>query len=432
MCSSYPIKSHPMQDCNVCVETKNEKYIIECPKCQYKSCRKCTETYLLGSHFDAHCMNCRNLWDRRFLSVSFTKQFLTRTYKVHRANVLFEREKSLFPVTMENILEDQRRENILREYAELRKAQAELQRKMDLLQQQLHRRPISKETRNEFVRPCIYEGCKGYISETSGKCGLCENFICIDCNIQLTEEDRQNHECKEEDIRNWRFIRQSSKPCPSCHVRIHRIAGCRQMWCPQCHTAFDYITGEIEKGVIHNPHYFDYIRRTGNVVPVDREEHVHRGCGNGLVPFFQVQAVIQHLKTQTEKDRWMNFYRCVAHVARVELPKLREYRRHAFHDMTLDLRKSFMRNKMEESVYKKKLQEYEKKWNKKRLLSEIFDCFETVGRQLLLDLVRGENDSTNEREELRKFFNDSVSDLNSQYQSVLPILNDAFHFESDR
>ena len=45
------------------------------------------------------------------------------------------------------------------------------------------------------------------------------------------------------------------------------LHNCDQMYCTSCHTAFSWQTGEIAKGPIHNPHYFQYLRQQGLNIP---------------------------------------------------------------------------------------------------------------------------------------------------------------------
>ena len=63
--------------------------------------------------------------------------------------------------------------------------------------------------------------------------------------------------CKQADIDSVEAIKKTTKPCPTCAVPIQKSVGCNQMWCTQCQVAFDWKTGEIQNGVIHNPHFFE-------------------------------------------------------------------------------------------------------------------------------------------------------------------------------
>jgi dolichol-phosphate mannosyltransferase len=62
------------------------------------------------------------------------------------------------------------------------------------------------------------------------------------------------------------LIIKESKPCPKCGERISKIDGCDQMWCIDCHTAFSWATGQLVNGVVHNPHYYEFLRQQGNGV----------------------------------------------------------------------------------------------------------------------------------------------------------------------
>lgn len=116
--------------------------------------------------------------------------------------------------------------------------------------------------KHEFLMNCQAKDCKGYLS-TKYKCGLCEQYTCSHC-LLVKEE---GHECKEDDVSTVRLIRKDTKPCPKCSARISKIDGCDQMWCVECKTAFSWKSGNIVNGAIHNPHYYDYLRKTQGFVP---------------------------------------------------------------------------------------------------------------------------------------------------------------------
>ena len=71
-----------------------------------------------------------------------------------------------------------------------------------------------------------------------------------------------------------KLLNKDSKSCPKCGTVIHKTSGCAQMWCPDCHTAFDWRTGEIVTGRIHNPHYIEFKRKGGT-----SREHGDIPCG---------------------------------------------------------------------------------------------------------------------------------------------------------
>ena len=88
-----------MSSCSVCCENFNKtlrKQVI-CPFCNFETCKTCTQTYLLSSTEDAHCMKCKHEHTRDFVDSFCTKHFRNVEYKLHRERVLFERENARMP-----------------------------------------------------------------------------------------------------------------------------------------------------------------------------------------------------------------------------------------------------------------------------------------------------------------------------------------------
>jgi hypothetical protein len=116
--------------------------------------------------------------------------------------------------------------------------------------------------KKSFIMRCQVDNCQGFLS-TQYKCGLCKTTTCSSC---FTVKD-EGHVCNPDDVSSARMIREDTKPCPTCTTRIYKIDGCDQMWCIECKTAFSWKSGEIVNGKIHNPHYYEYLRKTQGFVP---------------------------------------------------------------------------------------------------------------------------------------------------------------------
>jgi hypothetical protein len=103
----------------------------------------------------------------------------------------------------------------------------------------------------------------------------------------------EGHVCNPDDVSSARLIREETKPCPTCTTRIYKIDGCDQMWCIECKTAFSWKSGEIVNGKIHNPHYYEYLRKTQGFVP-----RADNPC--------QEMQNMQYLRTFFQKHRTMH------------------------------------------------------------------------------------------------------------------------------
>lgn len=120
-----------------------------------------------------------------------------------------------------------------------------------------------KRSGRVFVRPCPADNCRGFLS-TAWKCGLCGLYVCNKCLAPKFEGRRdESHVCKEEDVESAQEIEKQTRGCPSCGVRIFRIEGCAQMFCTNCNVPFSWDTGQIITGPLHNPHFYEFLKRSG-------------------------------------------------------------------------------------------------------------------------------------------------------------------------
>lgn len=294
-----------MSLCDICTEPFNKKTNskVSCPKCTMNMCAACCKTYLMNSKEFAHCMNCKTSWDRIFMSNNFPKSWIHREYKNHKENLMEERHNAILYKYQSNIVSLNRTyeyEKLVskasEEIEQLRKKHYQemsiLYKKRDLLRiwknneydfyigrrdeqpdpyeiliqrtdNKLDQQKIEEEAKMRREKlmmlrgPCPKDGCKGFISD-NWKCEICSTKICRSCMLEVNDTD---HVCKEDDIKSAEKIRQDSRNCPKCRIRIFKIEGCDQMWCTNCQTFFSWKTMTIlNKGPRHNPHYIDHLK----------------------------------------------------------------------------------------------------------------------------------------------------------------------------
>ena len=264
-------------ECQCCYDTFNKsvRSKIECPQCNFNICKACARQYILSTTELPHCMDCKALWPQRFIVKHLNHSFVDNEYKLHRKKLLLDRQVSMLPETMQAVAEACRREeHNKKQYAILDQIK-ELTQQIRLLKTEKNNNnthfysgsSIAESSGRKFILPCPDEDCRGYLS-TAYKCELCSCYACPKCLI-LTGKERHDHThvCDEELVKTTEFIRNSSKPCPSCGERIIKSSGCDQMWCTNCKSAFSWRTGKIDKGMIHNPHFFQFQQNGGGAVP---------------------------------------------------------------------------------------------------------------------------------------------------------------------
>ena len=368
-----------IESCLICCEdfNKSNHKLIGCQYCNYKVCSTCAETYLLNTTLDAHCMNpeCKKAWSHEFISNIFTKKFVSGTYKKRREELLFERERSLLPETQPyaeymkqihdvEILINPINEKMIKTKVEINKYQNEYWRitntdqkleyhkklldlkvqlftlksekefltyKQAIIQRKLSGDNINQDEKRTFVRACPSNTCKGFLS-TAWKCGLCEVRVCAQCHeIKETKEQYDarhpkegqvepapEHTCKPENVETAKLLKNECKNCPKCAASIFKLEGCDQMWCPMCQTAFSWRTGKVETGTVHNPHYYEYLRRQNNgVIPRNPGDIP---CG-GLPTAYDIRKHLERLKViGITYNNILHLHRIHGHINAVEIP----------------------------------------------------------------------------------------------------------------
>ena len=408
-----------MESCDVCCEKINKinHKKVECPYCDLTSCRACSQKYILSSFEDPHCMGCKTLWNREFIDTFCTKYFRNTELRRHRETVLLEREKARMPETqpeVERIIQMRNLRRVLRLQKErlielhtlhsgnvIHPDVRSLYREMENVYRDLEQLRSQTETGEPrtFTRQCPNETCKGFLNE-DWFCGLCCVYYCKDCNEILSD----THECDPEVVETMKLLNKDSKSCPKCGTVIHKTSGCAQMWCISCHTAFNWRTGEIDTGRVHNPHFIEFKRKTMN-----SREHGDIPCG-GTPSFRELRG----LNASNDILQYaLTVYRLEQELLYLDTRPI---------DNT-QMRIAYMLNDIAEEDFKIFLQRQEKFREKIRDTSQLYEMLTNTGgdilRQYALDIERYP-EIIELLEKLFEYGNEIIDVIRTRYNSAYP------------
>lgn len=463
--------------CNVCANryTSIIRKKVSCKFCKESACSKCIEQYLLSKHEDAHCLHCRVNYTDNTLQEICTKTFLQQTYFKHRQEVLINRERASLPPLQEAALREKRErerslmvleihkeitelkkaedkimvdytrsyvayygpsgvrteeglDHISKKYQELDAIRKEIRDKGDLARdvrwgQQHADRPEEKkeeeEERKKFIRRCTHDGCQGFLS-TAWKCGLCEWYSCSKCFMVKGDSHDAVHECKKEDIETAELIKSDCKPCPKCGEFIQKSSGCDQMYCISCNTPWSWTTGKIvTSGPIHNPHYYEWMKRTGGSMPRNPADVP---CG-GFPHVWELARFPRGMNKELD-NRFRDFHRICMELQDIST---RQYRTHMDQQTTASIHVKFLLGDMEEKKWGQLLATNEKKRKRDAELQEIFAAFRMVAVELI-NRVQNFQDGP-----IRNFVmlpipkaEQFLVNLDREIQALIAMINDAF------
>jgi hypothetical protein len=181
------------------------------------------------------------------------------------------------------------------------------------------------------------------------------------------------------------------------------------MWCPGCHVAFNWQTGKVERGAIHNPHYYEWAARVGveNAAPQYRVNP----CDAGRVWHFYYYPV-----EVMGNIEFRSLHQKLNHILHNDLDKLRQKIRN---DNT-DLRIRFLRDRITEDFYKKTLIKREIQRQKDVRLVDALETIRQVVTPLLQQVLHKEITAAalmTQVKSLERFLNDSIDEINGTFKS---------------
>ena len=451
--------------CPICMDTYTAviRQPITCLYCPHAACRQCTSQYLLTTLNDPHCLGCKREWNREFIDTRLTQTYRKGPLRLHRRKVLMDRERGRLPAMQTFVEARFNYQEAIATYQKARARRVELKRERNRLQiehggtdtlEQLtaRLRPINQERTElktqmraaehkmnqanmvlygrapqearQFIMKCPFEDCRGFLS-TAWKCGTCQKFFCADCHAEKLGQRDEDHTCNADAKATASMIRQETKPCPKCGIRISKIDGCDQMWCVSCQTTFSWNTGQILLNtVVHNPHYYEYLRRVNNgAVP---REAGDVPCG-GLPNAYTFTRMVMDVPTltQLEKNELLDIVRCLNDVQHVRLPQF-PLRQAANVNQDTDIK--YLMKEITEDQWGAALERMETNGERKKEIGLILQTLLHVGSE---KLTQFQNASRAERSDLaksilvelkkvREYSNKSLIEKGNQMGMVVP------------
>ena len=400
-------------DCQICVSEYDDSNKFYCFGCKFNCCTDCMKTYLLTKSSEPHCMKCRAIIPYDQYIKTFDKKWRLNKYKKHREDILWEKQQSLLPITVQKIAKGKEIKVLAEEKRLLYTKIFEIDNKIEKLNNFIYNKN-EKVIKNKFkyTHKCIEKNCNGYLNDNF-KCDLCEKDVCNKC---FTEK-LKDHECDPELVETCKLIKSEAKPCPNCTEYISKINGCDQMFCTMCGTAFSWVTGNIEQGIIHNPHAHSFFQNNPDALNNymhNNNNNNQNNCRNHIPNFHQLMKVSNYM----DKDN----LRRLEYIHR-NISEFRQYRRNYYieyinnndEENNEDIRYRFLYNEIDDKHFKSMLHARNKKVSLKKAVYEIIISTSEIVENFLWTINDINSKSTIEC---------SFEDKEFEVKKIIDILND--------
>ena len=400
--------------CSICCNTlnKSKNKPVSCNFCADEACLECVKHYILDTHGDLHCMFCRNKWNRDIVVEKLPLVFIKEELREHQEKKIVEIEKARLPAA-QTIAENRIK---LKNIQTFREAVSGLlysnidtdihgknDSQIELLQliarnygieddikldtnmitviTNLEEKVKTEEVKRNYVRNCPNNSCRGFINE-EWNCGLCGTKMCKKCFEQVDNE--KSHKCDQNIIESNKLIAKDSKPCPKCNCLITKLSGCDQMFCVSCHTAFSWERGTIEKGVIHNPHFYQW-QKTLQATAAPLQTPAVDLCNENYFPSISDLSVYQKAyDSYTEK--WLfRFHQFITHLYLAVRPA---YLTTSSTDLKMEINVNYMMTAFGKTEWKRRLYDADRRQEMARDMVELIDMVYAISGERFRNFIR--------------------------------------------
>ena len=418
-------------NCQICLEKCNKN--IHCGFCDFLGCKDCVKESILFSKVDPCCPKCKHAWDFEFCSNNLTKTFMTKEYREHKKELLFEIEKSKIPNTMSYVYNACKIEEIDKEISKKNEELAKIEimwgkckKEIGELKNEKNNIANKKEKR-VFKKRCPSNDCNGFLT-TKYKCYSCQARVCADCYEikNFGKRETNEHVCNPDNVESFKAIKDETKSCPKCAIPIFKISGCDQMWCVECKVAFSWKSGLEVSGVIHNPHFYEWkrnnkesLRNVGEILCGGLPEwRIFPKIIKQAINSYQLSGPFENLSIKRDSVRYLslpifenrkdqiiflNFlskkWQQINHFQNYVLNNLRRTINNQ--DTTLKQRIEFIRNQIGEDGFKSSIMRKYRTYQKKLKILHIYEMFNVTTLETyndiyhtLIDIYHEKNDKT--------------------------------------
>lgn len=200
---------------------------------------------------------------------------------------------------------------------------------------------------------------------------------------------------------------------------------CDQMWCVSCQTPFSWATGRQVFGVVHNPHYYQWLRgQNGGEAPRVAGDVP---CG-GLIGFWNLSQMIP----ATNRKEVEQIHRVTAEILDTILrnyPRLDEVPDNG------DLGIHYTLKEIDIEKWKAELWKRETKREKGLDLRGPLDLFANVSSEVLRQMARGGTPAEFEAlleqlRALREYVNTELEKIGVRYGNMTPKITECWHWDA--